>query len=178
MFTKPLPFVCMDGWFPYVIPVASSTRNSAKATHDCTLTHGDTSMRYFEDIHEVGKAPSWGLTGEMVGQRKARDPAESELRQLWPNFSSRFVYRDKFKRIIVKPKCPSELDSGFICEDNNIIHLFSEWSPTSLMFLMRSWFSCRRTELWVHAWLPRLVASLCPANLSYRSFEVVDPRHL
>jgi len=121
---KPISFICMDGWFPCLMPAISNTKNTANPHRDYILTHGAyTILGSFSSIDRARQLLNEELTDELVA-RNARYPAESEMRRFWPEFPDRFTYEGWYGTVLAKPKCPTEFRSGFTFEHQGVIHVF------------------------------------------------------
>ncbi|KAM4063722.1 FAD dependent oxidoreductase [Hirsutella rhossiliensis] len=122
--TKPMSFICMDGWFPCLMPAISDTKDDATPHQDYILTHGAyTILGSYDSPEQAQHVLDKRLTDELVSE-KIRGPAESEMCRFWPEFSRRFSYKGWYGSVLAKPKCPTEFRSSFTFENQGIIHVF------------------------------------------------------
>ncbi|KAF3933289.1 hypothetical protein ABW20_dc0107044 [Dactylellina cionopaga] len=120
---KPISFICMDGWFPCLMPVISDTTSPAAYNHDYILTHGAyTILGSFASPDQARHALS-SITDDFV-ERRIRPPAEREMQRFWPSFSQRFTYQGWYGTVLAKPKCPTEFRSAFTFEQDRVVHIF------------------------------------------------------
>ncbi|KAK5994500.1 putative FAD-dependent monooxygenase kojA [Cladobotryum mycophilum] len=120
---KPVSYICMDGWFPCLMPAVAGKNGDATSHRDYILTHGAFTILGSFNTVDKAKHILGTLTDEIVA-KYVRQPAESEMCRFWPKFSSRFSYEGWYGTVLAKPKCPSEFRSSFAFENQGIIHVF------------------------------------------------------